>query len=128
MLRTCREIADRQCFCAGQRDRSSPVMTGLAKWPHANTANWSPVTQRRIGAMKFVASQDGPKVPADATVTSTVGIGPRSEGGFGLEIVLEISLPGIDRAEAEALVAKAHGVCPYSNATRNNVGVKLSVA
>jgi Ohr subfamily peroxiredoxin len=79
-------------------------------------------------AMRFVASQGGPKVPADATVTSTVGIGPRSEGGFGLEIVLEISLPGIDRAEAEALVAKAHGVCPYSNPTRNHVDVKLSVA
>jgi osmotically inducible protein OsmC len=80
-----------------------------------------------IGAMKFVASQGGPKVPADATVTSTVGIGPRSEGGFGLDIALAVSLPGLERAEAEALVAKAHEVCPYSNATRNNVAVKLSV-
>jgi len=80
-----------------------------------------------LGAMKFVASQGGPKVPADATVTATVGIGPRSEGGFGLEIALEVSLPGIARAEAEALVAKAHEVCPYSNATRNNIDVKLSV-
>jgi Ohr subfamily peroxiredoxin len=66
-------------------------------------------------------------VPADATVTSTVGIGPRSEGGFGLEIALAVSLPGIEREQAEALVAKAHQVCPYSNATRNNVDVKLSV-
>jgi len=80
-----------------------------------------------LGAMKFVASQGGPKVPADASVTATVGIGPRSEGGFGLDIALEVSLPGIDRAAAEALVAKAHQVCPYSNATRNNVDVKLSV-
>jgi osmotically inducible protein OsmC len=80
-----------------------------------------------IGAMKFVASQGGPKVPADASVTSTVGIGPRSEGGFGLDIALAVSLPGLERAEAEALVAKAHEVCPYSNATRNNVDVKLSV-
>jgi len=80
-----------------------------------------------IGAMKFVASQGGPKVPADASVTSTVGIGPRSEGGFGLAIELAVSLPGVDRAEAETLVAKAHEVCPYSNATRNNVDVKLSV-
>ena len=78
-------------------------------------------------ATKFVASQGGPKVPADATVTSTVGIGPRSEGGFGLEISLEISLPGVDRTAAEALVAKAHQVCPYSNATRNNIDVKLTV-
>lgn len=81
-----------------------------------------------IGAMKFVASQGGGvKVPADTSVTSTVGIGPRSEGGFGLEIALAVSLPGIDRAAAEDLVAKAHQVCPYSNATRNNIDVKLSV-
>jgi lipoyl-dependent peroxiredoxin len=80
-----------------------------------------------LGAMKFVASQGGPKVPADATVTSTVGIGPRSEGGFGLEIALEISLPGVDPTAAEDLVAKAHQVCPYSNATRNNIDVKLTV-
>jgi osmotically inducible protein OsmC len=80
-----------------------------------------------IGAMKFVASQGGPKVPADTTVTSTVGIGPRSEGGFGLEISLAISLPGLPHADATALVEQAHQVCPYSNATRNNIDVKLSV-
>ncbi len=81
-----------------------------------------------IGAMKAVAAQGGGvKVPADVSVTSTVGIGPRSEGGFGLEIALAVSLPGIERAKAEALVAKAHEVCPYSNATRNNIDVKLSV-
>ncbi|MDQ0469602.1 organic hydroperoxide resistance protein [Labrys wisconsinensis] len=81
-----------------------------------------------LGAMKFVASQGGPKVPADATVTATVGIGPRSEGGFGLDIALAVALPGVEHAEAEALVAKAHQVCPYSNATRGNVDVRLSVA
>ena len=80
-----------------------------------------------IGAMKFVASQGGPKVPADAKVTATVGIGPRSEGGFGLDVALEIALPGLARTEAEALVEKAHQVCPYSNATRNNVPVRLTV-
>ena len=81
-----------------------------------------------LGAMKFVASKEGSKVPTDTTVTATVGIGPRSEGGFGLEIGLEIALPGVPRAEAEALVEKAHQVCPYSNATRNNVPVRLTVA
>jgi osmotically inducible protein OsmC len=81
-----------------------------------------------LGAMKFVASKGGPKVPTDTTVTATVGIGPRSEGGFGLDIGLEIVLPGVPRAEAEALVEKAHQVCPYSNATRNNVPVRLTVA
>ena len=80
-----------------------------------------------IGAMKFVASQGGPKVPADATVTSTAGIGPRSEGGFGLDVALAVSLPGVPKAEAEALVAKAHQVCPYSNATRGNIDVRLTV-
>jgi osmotically inducible protein OsmC len=80
-----------------------------------------------IGAMKFVASQGGPKVPADASVTSTVGIGPRSAGGFGLDIELDISLPGLPRADAEALVEKAHQVCPYSNATRGNVDVRLKI-
>src|SRR3954469_7793041 len=80
-----------------------------------------------IGAMKFVGSQGGPKVPADVSVTSTVGIGPRSAGGFGLDVELAVSLPGLPRAEAEALVAKAHQVCPYSNATRGNVDVRLTV-
>ncbi len=82
-----------------------------------------------LGAMKFVASQnaDGAKVPSDATVNADVGIGPRSEGGFGLDIELKVHLPGIDRAAAEALVDKAHQVCPYSNATRGNVPVRLSV-
>lgn len=80
-----------------------------------------------IGAMKFVASQGGPKVPADAAVTASVGIGPRAAGGFGLDIELAVDLPGVPHAEAEALVAKAHEVCPYSNATRGNVDVRLSV-
>lgn len=80
-----------------------------------------------IGAMKFVASQGGPKVPADTSVTSTVGIGPRSEGGFGLDVEMEVSLPGLARAEAEALVEKAHQICPYSNAVRGNVDVRTRV-
>ena len=80
-----------------------------------------------IGAMKFVSSQGGPKVPQDASVTASVGIGPRSEGGFGLVVGLAVSLPGISSSSANSLVEKAHQVCPYSNATRNNVDVKLEV-
>jgi Ohr subfamily peroxiredoxin len=80
-----------------------------------------------LGAMKAVAGKECSKVPEETTVTSTVGIGPRSEGGFGLTIALEVSLPGMDKAAAEALVEKAHQVCPYSNATRNNIDVQLSV-
>ncbi len=80
-----------------------------------------------VSAMQFVASQGGPKVPEDASVTATVGIGPRSEGGFGLTVALAISLPGLDEAEAKSLVANAHEVCPYSNAIRNSIDVDLSV-
>jgi len=81
-----------------------------------------------LGAMKFVASQGGPKVPADTTVKADVGIGPRSEGGFGIDVGLTITLPGLSKTDAEALVEKAHQVCPYSNATRNNVPVRLTIA
>ncbi len=82
-----------------------------------------------IGAMKAVASQNKElKVPADATVTSEVGIGPRDEGGFGLTVALNVSLPGLDQAKAEELVHTAHQVCPYSNATRGNIDVQLSVS
>ncbi|MEX2520780.1 MAG: organic hydroperoxide resistance protein [Paracoccaceae bacterium] len=81
-----------------------------------------------LGAMKAVSKDVGVKVPNETTVESTVGIGPRSEGGFGLEIALEINLPGVDKAEAKKLVDKAHQVCPYSNATRGNIDVKLSLA
>ncbi|MET3470348.1 Ohr subfamily peroxiredoxin [Novosphingobium sp. 1529] len=83
-----------------------------------------------IGAMKFAASQDKalPRVPADIAVDSAVGIGPRSDGGFGLTVALTVHLPGVDRAAAEALVAKADEICPYSHATRGNIDVTLSVA
>ena len=80
-----------------------------------------------VSAMQFVASQGGPKVPEDASVTATVGIGARSEGGFGLTVALAVSLPGLDEAEAKSLVANAHEVCPYSNAIRNSIDVDLSV-
>jgi osmotically inducible protein OsmC len=64
-----------------------------------------------------------------STVTAEVGIGPINGGaGYGLEVVLEVSLPGLDRAVAEELVAKAHEVCPYSNATRGNIKVDLKVS
>jgi len=81
-----------------------------------------------IGAMKAVAPSLQLRGPQDASGTSTVGIGPRSEGGCGLDIDLNVSLPGLDRADAERLVQAAHQVCPYSNATRNNVDVRLAVA
>lgn len=82
-----------------------------------------------IGAMKFVsATQGGAKVPADASVSVTVGIGPRSDGGFGLDVALEVSLPGVAEEEARTLIEKADQVCPYSHAIRNNVPKRLSLA
>lgn len=81
-----------------------------------------------IGAMKAVAAQNKHlKVPPDAAVSAAVGIGPRAAGGFGLTVDLSVSLPGLDRPLAEELVHKAHEVCPYSNATRNNIDVGLTV-
>jgi len=67
-------------------------------------------------------------VPEDATVSATVGIGARSEGGFGLEVALKVSLPGVAPDLAQTMVEAAHAVCPYSNATRGNIDVALSLA
>ncbi|PUA17071.1 organic hydroperoxide resistance protein [Glaciimonas sp. PCH181] len=79
-----------------------------------------------IGAMKFVASQDKIALPADTSITGLVGIG-QIPGGFGIEVELKISIPGMDKAAAQTLVDKAHHVCPYSNATRGNVDVTLTL-
>ena len=79
-----------------------------------------------LSAMKFVANRDKIAVPADASVESTIGIGAIPTG-FGIEAELRVSLPGMPRHEAEALVEKAHIVCPYSNATRGNIDVRLIV-
>ena len=77
-------------------------------------------------ALKLVAKGQGVDVEESA-ITARVGIGANDAGGFGLAVELEAELPGVDRDAAEALVAKAHEVCPYSNATRGNVEVTLSV-
>ena len=81
-----------------------------------------------LGAMKAVAPSLALVVPRDATVTATVGIGPRAAGGFGIAAALRVRLPGFDREDAWRLVEAAHRVCPYSNATRGNVDVGLEVA
>lgn len=63
---------------------------------------------------------------AGASITAKVGIGQRDGGGFGLAVALETYLPGHAQAAAEALVAEAHTICPYSNAIRGNVEVTLT--
>ena len=83
-----------------------------------------------IGAMKAVASgmTGGPKIalPGEVSITSDVGIGP-IPGGFGIKVDMRISIPGMDKAAAQSLVDAAHKVCPYSNATRGNIDVSLTV-
>ena len=79
-----------------------------------------------IGAMKFVAGQDKKILSSDLSVNATVGIGANTAGvGFAIDVELRIDLPGMDKAEAQALIEKAHQVCPYSNATRGNIRVEL---
>ena len=77
-------------------------------------------------AIQF-AAREQKKTLTDVIVTARIGIGPKPGGGFLLQAVLEVSLPGIPRAEGEALVAQAHQVCPYSNATRGNMDVTLTL-
>lgn len=79
-----------------------------------------------LGALKFVAGQQRVALPADAQIAAEVGIGPIPTG-FALRVKLEISLPGLPLAQAQDLVAQAHQVCPYSNATRGNIDVELVV-
>jgi Ohr subfamily peroxiredoxin len=80
-----------------------------------------------VSALRFVARSQGVTV-AESAVTAEVGIGPNATGGFGLAVALTVSLPGLERDAAETLVKTAHQVCPYSNATRGNIEVKLAVA
>ena len=79
-----------------------------------------------IGAMKAVGARMKLKVPDEVSITTEVGIGP-IPAGFGIQVAMRISLPGFERSQAEALVAAAHQVCPYSNATRGNIDVSLTV-
>jgi lipoyl-dependent peroxiredoxin len=80
-----------------------------------------------MGAMKHVAGMKKLTVPADASVNATVGIG-QIPAGFGIEAQLVVSLPGMDRTAAQDLIDTAHQVCPYSNATRGNIEVSVTLA
>jgi osmotically inducible protein OsmC len=78
--------------------------------------------------MKFVAPQTKLALPADTAVAAEVGIGSNDNGGFSLSVELRVTLPGIEQDAAHALIAKAHQVCPYSNATRGNIQVTVALA
>lgn len=79
-----------------------------------------------LGALKFVAAREKFALPAQTSITGSVGIGAIPTG-FGIEVELKISIPGVDAEKARALVDQAHIVCPYSNATRGNIDVTLTV-
>jgi lipoyl-dependent peroxiredoxin len=64
---------------------------------------------------------------SESRIASTVGIGPTGEGGFTLQVSLDLHAPGISRGDASELMARAHERCPYSNATRGNIEVALLV-
>jgi lipoyl-dependent peroxiredoxin len=83
-----------------------------------------------IGAMKAVAAKQKLVLPAEVSIKADVSIGPMTgkPGAFGIAVAMVVSVPGMDKAATEALVAAAHQVCPYSNATRGNIDVTLSVA
>lgn len=81
-----------------------------------------------LGALRFYAGSKKVKVPDDAKVQVSVGIGPREDTGFGLDVSIRVSLPGIDRDVAEDLIAGAHQVCPYSHATRGSLQITPELA
>ena len=81
-----------------------------------------------LGAIKAVARKESITVPDDASIDAAVSFGENAKGaGFNIAVELKIALPGFERAQAEDLVEKAHQICPYSNATRGNVDVTLTV-
>jgi Ohr subfamily peroxiredoxin len=82
-----------------------------------------------LGALKAAARGEKVKIPDEATIDAAVSFGDNANGsGFNIAVELKVSVPGMEREQAQALVEKAHTICPYSNATRGNVDVKLTVA
>ena len=77
-------------------------------------------------ALRGVAKRLGVETP-DSRITARVGIGATGGGAFGLTVALDVALPGVAKDTAEELIAKAHERCPYSNATRGNVDVVLTL-
>ncbi|MGB3772240.1 MAG: organic hydroperoxide resistance protein [Rhodococcus sp. (in: high G+C Gram-positive bacteria)] len=78
-------------------------------------------------ALRMVANNEKADV-TDSSVGAKVAIGPNDAGGFELAVTLEVVLPNLDHDTAQALADKAHQVCPYSNATRGNIDVTITVS
>jgi Ohr subfamily peroxiredoxin len=121
----------------GGRDGASRSDDGKLDVRHSPPAGGGPGTNPEqlfaagysacfIGALKAVAARRKQAMPADVAVDAEVDLGPMGQV-FGVAVRLAVSLPGMDRAEAQALIEAAHQVCPYSNATRGNIDVTLSL-
>lgn len=80
-----------------------------------------------IGALKAVAARQKINLPQDLSVDAEVDLGPVGQA-FGIAVRMDIHLPGLDKTQAQQLVDTAHQVCPYSNATRGNIPVTLTLA
>ncbi|NKL21801.1 organic hydroperoxide resistance protein [Rhizobium leguminosarum] len=80
-----------------------------------------------LGALRVGAQQLKTKVPEGSTVSATIGMGPRSEGGFGITAALDVYLPGMAEADARHLVEATHSVCPYSNSIKATVDVAFTI-
>lgn len=82
-----------------------------------------------LGAMKFATGQDASlaRVPDNAEVTATVGIGPRPDMGFGLTVDLKVHFPGVDQADVQKVADAGHLICPYSHATKGNISVTTTI-
>jgi lipoyl-dependent peroxiredoxin len=81
----------------------------------------------RAGQLCTASARTKIKRPEGSTVTATIGIGPRSEGGFGITAELDVYLPELPEAEAKSLVKATHEICPYSNAIKASVDVKIRI-
>ena len=83
-----------------------------------------------LGAMKFVAGKMTPpvRISPEASTTAHVSFGPRDDGeGFGIEVVMDVNLPGVEKAQAQDIATRAHVVCPYSHATKGNIKVTTNI-
>jgi lipoyl-dependent peroxiredoxin len=80
-----------------------------------------------IGALKAVAARQKVALPDDVAIDAEVDLGPVGQA-FGIAVRLQVQLPGMERSQAQQLLEAAHQVCPYSNATRGNIDVQLTLA
>jgi Ohr subfamily peroxiredoxin len=109
-------------------DLSVPQEMGGPGGPGTNPEQLFAVGYAACFQSTLLSVAQGRKLDAsDSTITARVGIGPTGHGGYGLTVALDLHAPHLSRGDAEDLMRRAHERCPYSNATRGNIDVALSV-